>query len=474
MDAKSKEGLPFVTIQYNGDRGVITNMDGYFSISERELGAEKTLIVSAMGYLSKKADVSKLRGNNWNIELSEAVNQLSNVFLTNKRPNIDSIMARVNRNVPKNYDNRVAKYNLFSRQSTYFDPTDVTIEIDKSSGFSKKQLEESNAQLQALSKVVVNRPPSRQYIDILLDMYFKEHAESKIEVAKAMKLLDINNKASFENIQDKATAIIMKHLDATKTYTLKSGLFTLDDSLTVDFKKDLEAESKKDERKINRDNLNNTLQDLFGDAMFGKVTGMDFVTDLSAYDYTLEDVNTYNDELIYVVNFTPKRHRAKFKGTLYIAENDYAILKINYAYSEGKKGESLNLRLLLGLKYSENIRKGTIIYSKEDEGSSYYPHYINQQMGQYIYVHRPLKFIENGDETNNKAAFDFIIEGTIMETQELLSLSNAPLTLDSYNAFNPSEYAEYEILDHYDPNVWQSLNSIEPLEEMKKFRAEGK
>src|SRR5690606_34050972 len=147
-----------------------SNMEGYFAFFNKTSGSETELTISAMGYQSQQISVTKLKSKNNTIRLSEAVNMLPTVYVSNKRPNADTIMKRVNQNLEKNYGISLMQFNLFNRQSSFFKPSLVNIEIDKSSGFSKKSLQESNAQLNKLASQVVNRPPAQQYLDMLIKL----------------------------------------------------------------------------------------------------------------------------------------------------------------------------------------------------------------------------------------------------------------------------------------------------------------
>ena len=82
----------------------------------------------------------------------------------------------------------------------------------------------------------------------------------------------------------------------------------------------------------------------------------------------------YNDELVHIITFKPRRSKAKLQGVLNISDETYAVLKMDYKYGKGKRGEKLNLKFLLGLKYDEDLTEGTIIYAKT--GHYYQPNYI--------------------------------------------------------------------------------------------------
>ena len=60
MDAKTKEPVPFVTVQYGKNEGVITNMEGYFSFFNASANPQKKVIISAMGYRSVELTVKEI------------------------------------------------------------------------------------------------------------------------------------------------------------------------------------------------------------------------------------------------------------------------------------------------------------------------------------------------------------------------------------------------------------------------------
>jgi hypothetical protein len=468
IDAKSNESVAFATIQFAEDNGVVSNMEGYFNLSSEELNSESLLTISFMGYQTQNLTVKKLHDQNNLIKLIEAVNQLNTVFVTNKLPRVDSIMARVNRNLKKNYEVSNVKHTLFSRETVYFKSNNLVVDIEKSSNFSKKQLESSNRQFKELTDQIVNNPPTQTFTDALLDVYQKSDGNTKIEVKKATKLKDRKNSLSLETIQEKVTRIVLQHLDTTKTYKVKTGWFTVEDSMSL--KKSMEEKKDSDDNSFNglkSDNL-----DAINEHLFEKQSLMDFVLDTDIYNYKLTNVTTIDDQLVYIITFEPRKNRAKFNGTIYVANNDYAILKVDYTFAEGKVGEKLNLKLLLGVKYVENVNKGTVIYKKNLESNLYYTYYINHESGQYLYAHRPFKFIENNDSSKNKVSFDATIEGSVVGKYELMSLDIKAIDGSTIDGIKEAKTIEFIQLKQYDPTIWKDYTIMEPLEELKKFKVE--
>ena len=470
LDYKTGEPIAFATIQYDDNNGVVSNMEGFFTLSREHIPANSKLTISFMGYQTEDITLNELEGNQFKIRLREAVNQLNTVYLQNKMPNVDSIMARAHRHLNKNYVIGNTKQTIFTRKTTYFKGKKIDVDITKSSGFKKSQLEDSNKQFAEMANQIVNSPPTQSFTDILFESYHKDNGIPKIQVKKATKLVDRKNNVSLEAIQSRVANIVLQHLDTSKTYKLKSGWFKIEDSLSLKSAKKTKKEVEDAGKNVAGLKINT--QETLNSLMFKKDSELNFVTDIDAYEYELHGTTSIDDQLVYIVNFQPRRSRAKFKGQLFINDEDHAILKINYSYAEGKHGEKLNLRLLFGVKYVESVNDGTIIYRKNNASNAYYPYYVNQKSAKYLYAHRPLKFTENDDDSSNKIAFDLLVEGHMVEKNELMSLGNETLDAQSYANVIESTKIDYIRLKQYDPTLWKDYNILEPLEELKKFKVE--
>ena len=214
--------------------------------------------------------------------------------------------------------------------------------------------------------------------------------------------------------------------------------------------------------------LNEHTNKLLKRSQFYENSMLSKILDADLYEYRFIDVSYFNNELIYIINYKPKRSKSKYTGKLFITDDTYAISKVDFEFAEGKRGEKFNLKLILGVKYVENIRKGTVIYQK-DTLNKYQPQYIKYEEGRYFYVSRPLKFIENSPE-KNKTSFDFTIEGNIISKQELLLTSSTKINLDLFNKLVEEKTVPYIKLNKYDASIWGQDKTLEPLREMKEFK----
>ena len=270
-----------------------------------------------------------------------------------------------------------------------------------------------------------------------------------------------------EDFEKSGAELLLKHLDTTKFYRVKSGLFGSRDTVT------LNNSYKKKNKKKATSKLTSTkisLQTFLAEQQFNS-NKLDFITksDLYTYTYGGSIFNDANNEIIYILKFTPKKSKAIYTGTLFINESDYAVIKCNYELAEGKKVNGFNMKFLLGIKASENVSKGTILFKKDAQLKYYQLHYAYEESGQYFYINRPLKFIELTKEERDVVALDIKVEGNSITKTELLNITKSEISDADFENFKETDF-NFIQLKRYDPAIWQNHVSIEPLEAMKQYR----
>src|SRR5690606_38027133 len=92
---KTNEPIPFATIQIGENHAVITNEEGSFSIDTEGFKASDSVYISCMGFEKIGLELQEFSSKTY--KLNEHVNELYEVYLTNKPLTIDSIMYYVNR-----------------------------------------------------------------------------------------------------------------------------------------------------------------------------------------------------------------------------------------------------------------------------------------------------------------------------------------------------------------------------------------
>jgi len=469
----NNDPIVFATVQSSENKGVITNEEGVFTIS---LEKSKTLTISCLGFIKKEISFEDIEANNFSITLAEAINELGEVFLTNKQANADSIIIKVKQNIENNYKNSLIKHELFSRFSSLSSFNKIDFDLTKASNFKKKQLKGVNASLDSLS-YAIKKDKSIYYNDLKGTLFIKNKTDfdikkdsiniPKLNNLKVVNLVDKNSDFSVNNIQEKSQDIILKYLDKNYTYKLKSGLFKIEDSLSL---KDIEEEINDSiyERKVVRlkHNLTNSI---LKPLSLKEDTFLRKILDTKYYEYQLENTLYINENIVYVILFSPKKTKAKYSGRLYVSDEDFGILKAEYSYAEGKRGEHLNLRLVLGVKFSKNGHSGVILFKKTND--KYNPFYAKEVEESYFYVNRPIKFIENSKD-KNKVTFNIKLEGIVTNKNEFLISETDKITQEIFNSIEEKEKITVTELDAYNANIWKNQHVLEPTEAMKNFKSD--
>ena len=460
IDEKTKSPIAYAAIKVDDFHGAFSNEEGFFKLNIENLEA---ITVSCLGYKTKTLTANDILANNYVISLEEAINQLDEVFISNKRPNIDSIMARVRRNLYNNYDFNLNSYSVFFRETTYLDFDNLEFVVEKASDIAKRDLQRANKSLDSLSRAIIDNK-TLNFLDFKGKLLSKDHKNTKLEVNKATKLIDRKNDFTIDDVQERAQNLVYKYLDTTKTYKLKTGLFKIEDSMSL---KPSENAKPIEKNEYQIPNLNSKSRSLLNYAEFYDNSFIVNILDPDLYDYTLVNTTSYNGDLVYAINYKPRRSKAKYIGRMYVTDFDYAITKLDYQFAKNRHGEKLNLKLILGVKYVENLNNGILIYEK-DSNNKYQPKYLQEDEGSYFYVSRDFKLIENS-RAKNKTSFSFKIEGDVRNKEELLFIDHEKMTLEEYENFKTEKVVPYQLLSKFDAAIWQNEETIEPLEEMKQF-----
>jgi hypothetical protein len=473
IDSNTNQPLPSASISINSKTNIIANEEGFFNLTESQNQDENILAISYLGYVTSKISIKEIKQQNLIIKLEEAIYELDDVTVKSIKLNPDQIMQEVKKRLATNYktERENSKSLIFSREYSEFKPEKFNFEIDKSTGFTKKQLEVVDQEIRNYINKISNKS-FKNYRDILAEYYTSYKIEKtnktqhqKINVLKATNIKGDESTSSTDDVMNKFSKLVMKHLDSTKYYRVKSGWFGSRD--TISFKKD-----KKSKKEIsNTSQTKNFLQDFFVNQNLSN-DKFDFINQPELYQYTLKG-KTYDDEnndIIYILNFTPRKSRAKYTGTLYVSENDYAVIKCNYKLEEGEILEGLNLKLLLGIKFRVNINNGTLLFKKDSETKNYELQYASEDKGLYFYLNRPVKFIEITKGEKDVFSFDIKVEGNSHTKEEVLLISKTENSQNEFNKLTEKDF-EYVNIKKYDPSIWKNYISIEPVNAMKQYKA---
>ena len=303
--------IAFATVQTSDNTGVITNEEGYFTINSEDI-TNNELTFSCLGFTTLTISIDKIKENDYIIHLKEFISELNKVYLSNTTPNADEIIKKVNLNLSNNYRNEKITYNFFHRNTAYADFNRFEVEINKASGMRKRQLEGVNKSIDSLTNSIINSN-TVYFQDYLGDLMINNKKETKLEVYKATNLVDHKNNFSLDNVQEKAQHLILKYLDTTMTYKLKTGIIKIEDSLS------LRSSEKKSEEKEDTYDISSLRDDTYSMVYSSQTYDNSFlrkIVDPERYKYEFIDVTSYNGELVYMIRFRPRKAKSKYAGTV--------------------------------------------------------------------------------------------------------------------------------------------------------------
>ena len=463
IDYSTLKPIENVAIQVNAKIGFFTDTEGHFSIRETK---SNKIAFSCIGYETKILTLDELKANNYVVKLKELENSLEEVVLSNRKLNLEELFVKINQNISTNFKSDLSKQAVFYRSSNTPRFKKVEFELDRSSLLNRKKRKEANKSFQDFS-AKMKATTTTIFTDYFTNLYVKTNVSTqkiknrtlvKIDSIKGIRVNNGAEEMSIEGIQKHWKQLVLQHLNQDKTYKVKTGLFKVDDSLSI---KNVNSslEKNKDSLSIHfsKRGIANTL---FKMNFLKSESTFNFLN-RKYYKHQLIRISFINEQMTYLVRFSSRKSKAKFKGIMYISADDFGITRVDYGYDDGKKGEHLNLRLLLGVKFSENYFKGTILY-KKNAHDVYYPYYAKETTGRYFYINRSFKFIENSRK-KNKVKFGLKVEGNFYNKNEIVVVSQKQIDNQTYKDVKELKRVPFISLSDYNASIWSNGKLLLPF-----------
>jgi len=460
---QTQEPIPYVTIQINTNYGTISNEEGNFSLNIEKFTEDTLVKFSCIGFKTKEI---KIKDVSETVFLEEQIVNLDEVDIDNQKQLTEKeIILKVTENLSQNYDDLVnTKQKIFTRLRTENNIKKLKLVIDKSKNYDKTLIQRFNKLLDSIKKpMIANNDIS--YRDVLYNLYHKSKDSIKIALQKATHLSNPDLNFSMDKLQEKFKNVFMK-LYTDKVFKVKIAFFKVQDSLKIS---DMEGDKKDNKPKIYPVEILYKTKGIFKNTVYRKNDLFAEVLNTKKYEYTTVNTLYFNNELVYEIDYKPRKTSALYSGKMYVSDETFAILKLDFTMRKGKKLEGVNLKWV-GFKYKIYNWKGSIEFYKRDN-NKYTPKYIRQSKDMYSYVKMPFKFIEN-TKAKNKLKFKLKtqIENIVNEKQEFLFLENNTLSNTEYKAVSVQKDFPIQILKKYNPNIWKQYNIIAPTQSILDYQ----
>ncbi|MET1260271.1 carboxypeptidase-like regulatory domain-containing protein [Flagellimonas sp. DF-77] len=470
LDAKTKKGIPYATIQYGENKGVITNEEGRFSFSlDASPTALDSVYISSMGYAKQGFTLEQLQDSI--VLLRPRAIELSGVYLFDKELSVDDIVTKMKERLPGNINNEPIKQRYFLRQSVFGNIQKVDF------GFEKSTIEEID---KALIDSIAGAIPknSHHYTETFGDFYQNDN-EYKVNVLRAAELYDKKDIGSFEELGERMETVFKKNIKPDSYLKIKSGIFSQKvqvDEILEDMETDEATQEQAEivEKEIQRDTTSGLadsqkwiFKELLGEVFYEEDTKMDVVDKSRKYRFELKGYAEIDDSGVYVVDFEPKGG-ADFKGRLFINIEDFAVMRIDFENLKNLR----NFRLL-GIFYRETLYKGSMQFAKLGNGR-YAIKFADFNFGRWFRLDRPLKVIEKnknvkGRRKQNELSLNIDFRMANTNKWELVVYENTLIDAEQYKAAKIDKSIEATYMPSYDPEFWKGYTIMEPNQTIREF-----
>lgn len=464
LDEKTKQPIPYATVEFGENQGIIANEEGRFSFAETI--SLDSVFISSMGY--ERRGVSKESWGDTVIYLLPKAIKLDAVYLFNNPLEVDAIIERTQERMADNHRVVPLRQRIFLRESSTHKIAEFEIDVKKTT------IEELNKGLIDSIVGIIPRQ-SAYYVETLGDFYQGSKAH-KLDIVKAAELYDKSNDGSMEALGKKLEAIFKENVKPDSYLKFKSGIFSQKiqiDSI-IDENEEAEALEGELEKKNNKHFVSSrkgVLDDLLGELFFQDDPKLNVLSKAGRYRFTLLGYTDIGTEGVYVISFEPKR-KADFKGVLYINIEDYAVMRIDF--ENVKRLRNFNM---FGITYRENAFRGTCTFAKLDDGP-YALRFMDLLIGRQMGLDRPLKVIEKnknvaGRRKQNELSLALKMVDNNIDKIELVVFENEKIDSQKFNAIVEDTTVTATYMPAYNPKFWEGYTIMEPNTAIRAFKVSG-
>jgi len=463
VDKKTQEPIPYATVQYGENDGVITNEEGKFSFTiDSPITSLDSVYISSMGYEKLALAFSSLHENTIYIEPKSI--ELNEVFLFNKELSIEEIMERVVTQLDENYNRELTERKLFYRNSETNNLNRLNVKYKKSTipEFNKKFID-------SVTGII---PRKSEYYTETLGDFYGNYQDQKLNILKAAELYDKKNDGSMETLSENLEQIFNKNIKRNSYIKIKSGIFSQKiqvDSIiaATEGAEEIKEEVKKPKKREILDARKMAIKSLLSGMFFQENSKLNMIHKSNRYRFMLKDYTTINEELVYKISFWPKR-KADFKGVLYVNADDFAVVRVDYT-----NVKSLKRIKLLGISYEETVYRGKTIFAKDANGK-YSPRFIEKELGTKFGVDRPLKIIEKnkhvkGRKKQNELAVGIDVINSTLEKHEMVVFNAKNISSNQFKNATENKTISATYLSRYNPEFWKGNDIMEPNAAIRNF-----
>lgn len=445
-----------VYVLKNGE-GVISNEDGYFSIKTDGLSAQDSVRFQYLGYAEQKLSLGELMETPI-VRMQARITTLGELLVYGDPPKAEDIVKMVLKKRKENYPGLSSKAEVFIRERYTQEISKLSLDHKKS---SVKEVDEKV--IETLEQHIPRN--STWYTDFLgaaYEQYEDDELQLKLVPKKVVSLKQEDLK-ELEYIEE-----IFKDLAVNTSqeeyWKIKTGIL----SQKIDLELDSTPEDLREEDNRKMKYYRPAIRSHISFADMEDDDEWEFLHSTRKYDFTLLGGSRLGGESVYIIDFTPRRS-GLFAGRLFIGVENYALLRADYSYADGRLGTDVHL---FGVGYTKNGFDVSVTFEKVEDG--YALKYLSKRSAYLIRLDRKFSLIKKRERFLFDKELHEIKTGLVLDlyennSVELLVLNRSQISPSEYKAVQEVESMKVIYVDQFREDLWKGYSIIEPTKAMKEY-----
>ena len=456
LDSLTLSSIPFATVYFSNNKGIITDIDGRFELINEQYGTNDSLFISSMGYKKISLKISSFKDSI--VYMIPEMITLENVVVTNRNLSSNEIIEKVKAGIEQNYQKEISEKKIFYRYES--NRKIDKIELNK----FKSSIDQVNSSI--LDSLLIRVPKENKSATETLCYYYGnlEEGKQKINLIKS-RLTYKKDDDILNSINSRLKEALQENLKSNSYFKIKSGLLPFSADLSIDglweidstnqeaLKKaqDLELKRKQNFAAYQKSRITNIYSNLF----YNEETKLDFILKSNRYRFGDPELTYLGNQLVYVISCFPKGSK-DYKGVLYVNSDDFAVVRIDF-----ENVKSLFKFKLLGVSTNVYLEEGRMVFSKLNN-KKYSLSYFQVSNGRKSGIDRPIKVVEKnkyvkGRRKQNQISFKLDLIINSLNKQELQIFQSKTMDIKGFENIKENNKVLPEYLDEFTTNFWEEF-----------------
>jgi hypothetical protein len=456
LDSLTLSSIPFATVYFSNNKGIITDIDGRFELINEQYGTNDSLFISSMGYKKTSLKISSFKDSI--VYMIPEMITLENVVVTNRNLSSNEIIEKVKAGIEQNYQKEISEKKIFYRYES--NRKIDKIELNK----FKSSIDQVNSSI--LDSLLIRVPKENKSATETLCYYYGNLKEGKQKINLIKSRLTYKKDDDILNsINSRLKEALQENLKSNSYFKIKSGLLPFSADLSIDglweidstnqeaLKKaqDLELKRKQNFAAYQKSRITNIYSNLF----YNEETKLDFILKSNRYRFGDPELTYLGNQLVYVISCFPKGSK-DYKGVLYVNSDDFAVVRIDF-----ENVKSLFKFKLLGVSTNVYLEEGRMVFSKLNN-KKYSLSYFQVSNGRKSGIDRPIKVVEKnkyvkGRRKQNQISFKLDLIINSLNKQELQIFQSKTMDIKGFENIKENNKVLPEYLDEFTTNFWEEF-----------------